>query len=121
MANIGEKAGGYKWMHAKSMSYYSWWYHIFGVSSILLSGAAGTTILTQISSCSIDPVTNQPAKNWVLILVGIVMYLTAVVASIQQFKMWGQRSEKHQQGEGRFGELGKIFNFPELGQVVVTT
>lgn len=35
------------------------------------------------------------------------MYLTAVVASIQQFKMWGQRSEKHQQAESKYGELGK--------------
>jgi hypothetical protein len=33
------------------------------------------------------------------------MYLTAVVASIQQFKNWGQRSEKHQQAESKYGEL----------------
>lgn len=105
VANIGEKAGGFKWMHAKAMSYYAIWYHVFGVSSILLSGAAGTTILTQINSCSINPITNQPAQNWVLILVGIVMYLTAVVASIQQFKNWGQRSEKHQQAESKYAEL----------------
>lgn len=47
-------------MHAKAMTYYAWWYHTFGVLSILLSGAAGTTILTQVSSCNIDPITHEP-------------------------------------------------------------
>jgi hypothetical protein len=105
VAAIGERAAGYKWMHSKAASYYNKLYQYIGIVSIILVTGAGTGTVTQISTCRVDPATGQPASNWVLILVGIFMYITALVLALKQFKNWGDRSSRHKNAESNYAAL----------------
>jgi hypothetical protein len=100
VANIGEKAAGFKWMHRRAASYYNKLFQWLGIISILIQAGAGTGAVTQISTCP-----GPNTSNWVIILVGILMYITAVVTSIQQFKNWSSRSENHKQAHSNYGAL----------------
>ena len=46
---IGQKAGGFKWMHAQSALYYNKWYNCWGISCIFVS-AIGKAKLKNISN-----------------------------------------------------------------------
>ena len=104
VANIGEKCVGFKWMHDKCVSYYKFWYHFIGVISIFLSAAAGSSIITQVSSCSVDS-SGQKAANWVIILVAVLMFLTSVISAILQFKNWGEVANQHQTTKTSYASL----------------
>lgn len=105
VANIGEKCAGFKWMHGKCVNYYNFWYHFIGITVIVLAAASGTGIVTQVSTCTVDPISGQRATNWVIILVTILMFLTSVASTIQQFKNWGQVSNQHQQTKSNYAQL----------------
>lgn len=105
VSNIGEKCVGLKWMHSKCVNYYNFWYHFIGVVVIILAAASGTGIVTQVNTCSVDPVTGQKATNWVIILVTILMFLTSVTSAIQQFKNWGQVANQHQNSKASYASL----------------
>jgi hypothetical protein len=105
VSNIGEKCAGQKWMHGKCVNFYNFWYHFIGVFVIILAAASGTGIVTQVNSCSVDPTTGAKATNWVIILVSILMFLTSVTSTIQQFKNWGQVANQHQQAKANYATL----------------
>ena len=104
-ASIGEKCIGLKWMHAACSSFYGFCYNVMGIAVILITAGAATGTVTQISTCAIDPITGGPATSWVLILVGILMYLSTVILAIQQFKNWGSLAKEHQQIHSNYSEL----------------
>ena len=104
VASIGEKCAGLKWMHGKCVSYYNFWYHFIGIIVIVLAAASGSTIVSQVNSCSVDS-NGQKASNWIIILVAILMFVTSVASTIQQFKNWGTVANQHQQTKTNYASL----------------
>lgn len=102
VANIGEKAAGFKWMHKKAASFYNRLFQWIGILNILLQIGAGTGAVTQINTCESVFVDTD---NAVLIVVGIFMYVTAAVTAINQFKNWGSRSINHKQAQSNYAAL----------------
>ena len=96
-ASIGEKCLGFKWMHAQCSTFYSFCYHIIGLVVILVTAGAATGTVTQISNCSVDPLTGRTASYWFLVLTSVLMYVSSVMLSIQQFKNWGGVQKEHKQ------------------------
>lgn len=85
LAERGEQAKGLKWMHEKSShSLYST-YNILGVLNIIFSSASGTGIFANFALNS----------TWVAILVGIMAYMAAILASIQKFLNLSKVSAEH--------------------------
>jgi len=104
-ASIGEKCIGFKWMHAQCATFYSFCYHIIGLVVILVTAGAATGTVTQISNCSVDPLTGRTATYWVLVLTSVLMYVSSVMLSIQQFKNWGGVQKEHKQFHSNYSSL----------------
>lgn len=107
-AQIGEKAAGLKWMHERSIAYFNMRYQVLGIIVILVQTAAATGSVTQISTCS-------SSTNIVTIFVSILMYLTAVCSSFQQFKNYGARTQSHKQAMTDFSSTEQMIRI-ELGK-----
>jgi hypothetical protein len=118
-ASVGEKCIGLKWMHSQCSTFYNYCYHFLGITVIIITAGAGTGTVTQISNCSFDPVTQAAASNWVLILVGVLIYISTVVLSIQQFKNWGSVSKEHQQTHSDYSSLEHDIRI-HLGKCIYT-
>lgn len=103
VANIGEKCAGFKWMHNKAINNYNFWYHFLGIINIIFASAS--SVLTQINTCSIDPVTKEAATGWEIILATVLMGLTAIMCGVNQFTNFGEISNKHQQAKSNYASL----------------
>ena len=96
---LGERSGGYRWMHNKSASFFSWWYRALGITGIILGVASGTFNIPSLASgCTSSTVV-------LLYLSTVFMYLIGVVLGIQQFLDLGGRKSDHTTAEANYSAL----------------
>jgi hypothetical protein len=78
----------YKNYHNYACEFYMSWYHIVGVSKIVLATIAASSLFGNIG-------TN--ASEWLKIAQGSVVMLTAILGALQQFFNFGKLAENHNQ------------------------
>lgn len=95
---IGQRAGGFKWMHGQASQYYERLYQIIGIVCIAATVVATAGDIPSIANCQQD-------VNGIKIAAVVLQALTAFVMAFQQWKTYGGRSEKHVNYEASFAAL----------------
>ncbi len=92
---IGERAGGYRWIHAQAAVYYDRWYNGWGISFIIISALAAAGDIPYVATCQTD-------LNWIKIVAIVLGFTVSVGFTIQQFKNFGSTSERHRTSEANY-------------------
>lgn len=88
----GKQAKGYRWMHTEACKKYTFWYHVLGIGTIIITSASGT-------GAFIGAGLNM---NTVSIAVGIFSYIGAVTSSLSKFMGLEALADKHRRSAVRF-------------------
>lgn len=95
---IGQRAGGYKWMHGEASKYYDRCYQYIGIICILANTIATAGDIPYVTSCQTD-------LNAVKIAAIILAACVTLLMTFNQFKSFGARSESHTTSEANFAAL----------------
>ena len=72
--------------------------YLLGIPIVILSTLVGTSLFASL---------NYSPNNWIKIVFGLVSILVALLASLQTFLKFAERSEKHRESGALFGSLLK--------------
>jgi hypothetical protein len=95
---MGQRAGGYKWMHGQSSRYFTKRYQLIGITAIIVNALATAGNIPYVASCQTD-------LNWIKIVAIILGFLVTVTMAFQQFKDYGARKSQHTTGEANYAAL----------------
>lgn len=95
---MGQRAGGYKWMHSQATTYYNRCYQWLGVSCIVVNTIATAGDFPYVTTCQAD----LNWIKWTAIILGIIV---TIVLTFQQFKSFGARSSDHSHSEANYSAL----------------
>lgn len=95
---LGQRAGGYKWMHAQAARKYSRAYNYIGITAIIANVIATALNVPYIVQCS-------PEYGWSKILSLIIAAIVTAIMSYQQFKDFGAVQAQHITSEANYGAL----------------
>jgi hypothetical protein len=92
---LGQRAGGYKWMHSQSTVYYNRCYQWVGICCIIVSAVATAGDIPYVTTCQSD-------LNWIKIVAIVLGVAVTVALTFQQFKSFGSRSADHSHCEANW-------------------
>ena len=95
---MGQRGGGYKWMHGQASRYYTKRFQFIGITSIIVNAVATAGNIPYVANC-------QETLDWIKIVAIILGFLVTVVMAFQQFKDYGARSSNHVTGEANYAAL----------------
>ena len=95
---LGQRAGGYKWMHSQSSIFYNRCYQWFGILAAVLNTLSTAGNFPFIVTCQNEFTVLKISALIVQAIVTFAMWYT-------QFKSFGSRSEAHRNSEANFGAL----------------
>lgn len=108
---IGEQSIGYSWMHSKNSSHYRVRYVALEILNILFATLAGTAAITDIFN----------GHSWGLIVIGLVMYLSAVITSITNLLGYKDKYKDHKKASSKFRniyhDIQRQFNLPSTDRL----
>lgn len=92
---VGQRAGGFKWMHAQAAGYYNKCYNWWGISCIIVSAIAAAGDIPYVATCQAD-------INWIKIMAIILGFLVTIALGIYQFKNYGGKTVEHRNSEANY-------------------
>ena len=95
---LGQRAGGYKWMHGQSSRYFTVRFQWIGVTSIIVNALATAGNIPFAANC-------QEEYDWVKIIAIILGFLVTLAMAYQQFKDYGSRRTDHKTMESNWAAL----------------
>lgn len=97
VAEVGEKAQGYVWMHNRNASYLVDWDTRYSNVEIILSILTGTSVFTTINDCQ--------ELSLVTLVTGIIIYMTAVIRAIHQNRKYPEQASAHRLAASKYSEI----------------
>jgi hypothetical protein len=95
---MGQRAGGYKWMHSQASVYYNRCYQWVGVSCIIVNTIATAGEFPYVITCQTD-------LNWIKWTAIVLSVIVTIALTFQQFKSFGGRSSDHSHSEANYSAL----------------
>lgn len=95
---MGERAGGFRWMHAQAAKHFTRWFNGVGYTAIIANALATAGNIPYVANCQND----LNAIKWVAIVLG---FLVTVVMTFQQFRDFGSRRSEHFMAEQSYSGL----------------
>jgi len=95
---MGQRAGGYKWMHSQASRYFTKRFQWIGITAIIVNALATAGDIPYVTNCQQD-------LNWIKIIAIILGFLVTIAMAFQQFKDYGARSSKHTTSEANYAAL----------------
>ena len=95
---LGQRSGGYKWMHGQASRYFTVRFQWIGVTSIIVNALATAGNIPFAANC-------QEEYDWVKIIAIILGFLVTIAMAYQQFKDYGSRRTDHKTMESNWAAL----------------
>ena len=95
---MGQRAGGYKWMHSQASRWFTKRFQWLGVSCIILNAIATAGNIPYVAVC-------QSNLDWIKIIAIILGLLVTIAMAFQQFKDYGARRSQHSTSEANYAAL----------------
>ena len=95
---MGQRGGGYKWMHGQASRYFTKRYNWIGITAIIINALAVAGNIPYVATC-------QDTLNWIKIVAIILGFLVTITMTFQQFKDYGARKVGHTTSEANYAAL----------------
>jgi hypothetical protein len=95
---LGQRAGGYKWMHAQAARKFNRLYNWIGITAIIANVVATGLNVPYVVQCTDE-------YGWSKILALIIAAIVTAIMSYQQFRDFGDTKAQHIQSEANYGAL----------------
>jgi hypothetical protein len=93
-----DRSAGNQYLHYVAADHYRKATYLLGVPVIVLSAAVGTSVFASLQ---------QQPTLWVQVSIGLASVVAAVLASLQTFLRYGERSELHRLAGAKYGAVGR--------------
>lgn len=95
---MGERAGGYRWMHGQAAKHFTRWYYGVGYTVIIVQALANIGNIPYVAAC-------QTELNWIKWCAIVIGFLVTIVMAFQQLRDFGSRRSMHFMAEQSYGGL----------------